>query len=83
MRTTLTLDTDVAALIERLRKTKGMPLKDIVNQALREGLKRMMSPPPDKRTTFQTRSVDLGRCHLPNVDNVAEAIAMAEGESYR
>ena len=34
MRTTLTLDRDVAAVIERLRKTRRQTLKGIVNEAV-------------------------------------------------
>jgi hypothetical protein len=82
MRTTLTLDDDVAALVERLRKSRNESLKDLVNRTLREGLKRMTTPLP-KRDAFQTRPVDLRRCLLENVDNVAEVLAVAEGESFR
>jgi len=82
MRTTLTLDKDVAALIERLRKARGASLKDVVNEALREGLRHMTSP-PRKRAPFRTASVDLGRCLVSNVDNVAEVLAVAESESSR
>jgi hypothetical protein len=82
VRTTLTLDKDVAALIERLRKSRGDTLKDLVNEALREGLKHMTSP-PRRRAPFRTASVDLGRCLLGNVDNVAEVLAVAENESFR
>ncbi len=74
MRTTLMLDNDVASLLKRLRKARGGSFKDLVNEALREGLKHMTSP-PKKRTPFQTRSVDLGRCLLGNVDNVAKVLA--------
>jgi hypothetical protein len=35
MRTTLTLDDDVAAAIERLRRARGANLKDIVDDAQR------------------------------------------------
>jgi hypothetical protein len=38
MRTTLTLDDDVAAVLERLRKSRDANLKDLVNEALRRGL---------------------------------------------
>jgi hypothetical protein len=31
MRTTLTIDEDVAALIDRLRRERDAPLKDLVN----------------------------------------------------
>jgi predicted transcriptional regulator len=82
MRTTLTLDDDVAAKIERLRKTRDQSLKDLVNEALREGLKHIGAP-PRKRAAFRTEAVDLGRCLFGNVDNVAEVLAVAEGEPFR
>jgi hypothetical protein len=82
MRTTLTLDDDVAAALERLRRTRRGSFRDLVNEALREGLKGLTTP-PRKRTRFQTRAVDLGRCLLGNVDNVAEILAVAEGDSYK
>jgi len=82
MRTTLTLDKDVAAVIERLRKTRDESLKVIVNEALREGLKQLDTP-RRKKARFRTDSANLGRCLLGNVDNVSEALAVAEGESFR
>jgi len=81
MRTTLTLDKDVAAVIERLRKTRRQPMKEIINEALREGLKQITAPPP-KRAPFRTGSVDLGRCRLGNIDNVAEVLSVAECDSF-
>jgi hypothetical protein len=78
VRTTLTLDDDVAAALERLRRTRDANFKDIVNEALRRGLKDMTGR-PRPRERFQTRSVDLGRA-LITLDNVSEAIAIAEGE---
>lgn len=57
------------------------PLKDVVNEALRRGLVGMDEPRPP--APYRTQPVDLGRCRLPNVDDVASAIAAAEGEGYR
>ena len=82
MRTTLTLDKDVAAQIERLRRDRRQSLKELVNDALREGL-RVIGRPPPKRSDFQTAEVDLGRCLLANVDNIAEVLAVTEGESFK
>lgn len=82
MRTTLTLDDDVAAMLERLRKTRGGSFKDLVNETLRAGLKQMAAP-SRKRKPFRTVSVDLGRCLPGNVDNVAEVLAVVEDESYK
>ena len=82
MRTTLTLDKDVAAIIQRLRKQRGANLKDIVKEALREGLREMTSP-RRRKEEFRTEAADLGRCLVGNVDNVAELLAVSEGESFR
>jgi hypothetical protein len=38
MRTTLTIDDDLAAILERERRTKGLSLKEMVNSTLRRGL---------------------------------------------
>ena len=82
MRTTLTLEKDVAAMIERLRKARRQSLKALVNDALREGLKSLAKRDP-VRVRFETDSVDLGQCLVRDVDNIAEAIAAAESESFR
>ncbi len=81
MRTTLTLDDDVAAVLSRLQKTQKKALKQLVNQALREGLKQMGSSAP-RRKRYQTKTVNLGRCLAGNIDDVAEVLAVAEGESF-
>lgn len=82
MRTTLTLDDDVAAVLSRLRRERRSGLKDLVNEVLREGLKHMRSRPVS-RERFQTQSVDLGRPRGVGVDNVAEALALAEAEGFK
>jgi hypothetical protein len=83
MRTTLTLDDDVAAALKRLRKNQDRSLRELVNEALRLGLTQIGAPPSKPRKPFQTRSVDLGRCLVGDVDNVAEALAIAEGEAFK
>lgn len=82
MRTTITIDEDVAVIIERLRRARKQTLKEVINETLREGLKRIAAP-REKRPRAETRSVDLGRCKLDNVDDVAEVLAVAESESFR
>lgn len=82
MRTTLTLDDDVAAILKRLARTRHARLKDLVNEALRRGLANATALPPAGEP-FRTASVSLGRCRLGTVDNVADALAAAEGESFR
>jgi hypothetical protein len=82
MRTTLTIDDDVAIVLGRLRRQRDARLKDLINEALRRGL-RDMAARPKRREPFQTRSVALGRVRIPGIDNIAEALAIAEGEGYR
>lgn len=82
MRTTLSLDDDVAAKLERVRRKSKSTFKDVVNQALREGLEHMEQPKP-KRKRFETTAVDVGRCLLPNLDNIGEVLATVEGDWYK
>jgi hypothetical protein len=81
MRTTLTLDDDVAALLQRVREARKASLKDIVNEALRQGLQQLDAPPP--RRPYRTPAVSLGRCLMGTIDDVSEALAVAEGEAFR
>jgi hypothetical protein len=81
MRTTLTLDDDVAAMLKRVQARRKESLKKVVNQALREGLVRLDLPRP--RRTYTTRSVSLGRCLVGNIDDVAGVLAVAEGETFK
>lgn len=82
VRTTLTLDDDVARLLERTRRARRIPLKQLVNEALREGLARLDAPRATRKRHV-TKSASLGRCLLDNVDDVAEALAVADGERFR
>ena len=82
MRTTLTLDDDVAAAVQRLRAAGKGKLKVLINEALRLGLQRMESPSPQTKR-YRTRPVSLGRCLLNNVDDISETLAVAEGENFR
>jgi hypothetical protein len=80
MRTTLTLDPDVAARIERIRRTQGSGLRELINTALRRGLSEIEKP--KKLGQFRTTSVALGP-RTANLDDVAEALAVAEGDGFR
>ena len=82
MRTTLTLDPDVAVLAERMQRVRGESFKAIVNEALRSGL-RGMAAPPGPPSIYRTPAVDLGRCRIGSLDDVAEVLAVAEGEEFR
>ncbi|HKR79080.1 MAG TPA: hypothetical protein VJR69_05195, partial [Nitrospira sp.] len=59
MRTTLTIDEDVAVQLKRLRRGGDLKLKELVNEALRRGL-RDMSGGPHKRKAVRTRAFPMG-----------------------
>jgi hypothetical protein len=82
MRTTLTIDNDVAATLERLRKTRDASLKQLVNEALRRGLKDMAAR-KSPRKPFRTRTVSLGRPKIDNFDNIEDVVSFAEGEDHK
>jgi hypothetical protein len=82
MRTTLTLDDDVAAALEQLRRTRGGRLKTVVNDLLRDGL-RLVHTRSTRRVDFRTQSVDLGQPRTSGVDNIADALAIAENEAFK
>jgi hypothetical protein len=82
MRTTLTLDDDVAALLERVRRARKAGLKDTVNAALREGLSRMAAP-PKRREPYRTPSTDLGPSLVGSLDNIGQVLEIAEGPLHR
>jgi hypothetical protein len=78
----LTLDDDVAALLEKTRRVEGLSFKQIVNEALRAGLSQLTASGPRQRR-FKTRPADLGRCFIGSLDDVSEALAAGEGESFQ
>ena len=70
MRTTLTLDPDVTALAKRVQRERGQSFKAVVNEALRRGL-RAMAAPSVQPAAYRTPAVDLGRCRIGSLDDVA------------
>lgn len=83
MRTTLTIDDDVAIALERVRGRDGVALKEVVNQALRRGLRVMDAEREDApRARYRVRAWRSGGMRV-SVDNVAEALDWAEGHARR
>jgi hypothetical protein len=82
MRTTLSLDSDVADLLKRAQKIRKASLKTVVNDAMRQGLKDLLGPSARPKKPFRTTSVSLGRCLVCSLDDVAEVLATAEGEAW-
>jgi hypothetical protein len=80
MRTTLTLDKDVAAMVRRAMKRGDRSLKELINTALRRGLAQMEPPPP---TRYELRPLNLGGSLVGSLDNVEDVLARAEGAQHK
>lgn len=77
MRTTITLDKDVAAAVEQLKRAEGIGVSAAVNRIARIGLVAKRKPARFKQPTAR-----MGRFHV-DVANVAEALELAEGSDHR
>lgn len=80
-RTTLTLDPDVAAELERRRQRRGTTMKAEVNDLLRAGL-RGAAEPAELEARFETKSLPLGKPLVESFDDIADVLAFAEGERH-
>jgi Arc/MetJ family transcription regulator len=76
MRTTVTLDDDVAAAVKRLRRRRSIGLSEAVNELARAGLTRRATT-----TRFKQKSRSIGL--RIDVTNVADALELIEGPSHR
>jgi hypothetical protein len=81
MRTTLTIDDDVAAAVRRLRRLRKAGLTEILNETLRRGIRDMTRK--RRRAVFRTRSVSLRVLLVPSLDNISEVLASTEEESLK
>lgn len=72
MRTTFTLDDDVAAEVERIRREEGIGISEAVNRLIRSGLARKKP-----RSTYQHKTADVGL--RVDVTNVAEVLDLLDG----
>jgi predicted phage gp36 major capsid-like protein len=81
MRTTLTLDDDVAAKLNAEMRRSGKSFKETVNDALQRALltKTMRSTNP-----FRVETRDLGESRPGlSLDNIAELMDQLEGSGHR
>jgi hypothetical protein len=70
MRTTFTLDDDVAAAVEKLRREEGLGLSEAVNRLARSGMVR-----PGRRNPYRHRTSPLGlRVDINNIGPVLELL---------
>ncbi len=82
MRTTLTLDDDVASRLEAEARRSGRPFKAVVNEFLRSGL--MQRQTARKVPRFIVTPLDLGG-PLPgrSYDDIGALLEEAEGPRHR
>lgn len=83
MRTTLTLDPDVAIELARLQRKRGEAFKQTVNAVLRAGLATLTGRRDRERPRIRTEPASLGTPRLKSLDNISEVLAFAEGEDHR
>ena len=79
VRTTVTFDPDVAKILERLQKERGVGLSDVVNDAVRDA-----SEPTPKGTPkrFVQTTSDMGPFKMP-IDNIGEVLDILEEDYWR
>jgi hypothetical protein len=82
VRTTLTLDEDVAAKLKALTRRTGKSFRDVVNETLRRGFAQ--SAARAARQPFRVQARDLG-ARRPGVviDNIAELLDQIESPAHR
>ena len=81
MRTTLTLDDDVARMVEQEVRRSGETYKGTVNRLLRMGLTAAKHPQPRKRFVVTPRAMGLP----PGLsyDSIPELLEKLEGPNHR
>lgn len=77
MRTTLTLDDDIAALLKKESRRSGEPFKEMVNRYLRRG---MAAPKQAPRQRFKVKAKNVG---LPHFEKTEQYIEFLEGPDHR
>lgn len=78
MRTTVTLDDDIARAVDRLRRERGIGTSAAINTLARRGLARDGEP----HEAFTQRVSSMGRPRVP-LDDVGAALEILEGEAHR
>jgi Arc/MetJ family transcription regulator len=70
MRTTITLDEDVAAAAQRIRREEGVGISEAINRLARAGLAQ-----PAKRRRYEHRSAQLGiKVDISNIGAVLDLL---------
>jgi plasmid stability protein len=82
VRTTLTLDEDVAAKLKAEARRSGRSFKETVNSALRRALTQARPVPSEP--PFRVKARDLGKLRPGlSLDNVGDLLEQVEGPLHR
>ncbi len=76
MRTTVTLDADVATKVKAVARRKGISFKQALNEALRDGLRGRRAPAPPPKTYTQAMGLRPGI----NLDRALQLASAFEDE---
>lgn len=83
MRTTVTIDDDLAVLLEKKRRETGATFKDVLNEALRDGLLHDVPAQQRSREHFRTKPLPLGEPLLDDLTDSGGVLAYLDGDSAR
>lgn len=83
MRTTLTLDPDVAALLKKEARRHRGSLKEAVNTALRAGLQALNAPPAAAPAPYTIDPWNLGPSLVGSLDDIEAVLSRVEGEDHK
>jgi plasmid stability protein len=81
IRTTITLDDDVAARVKRESQARGVSFRDTINDLLRTALLSADNKPP--RRTLTIRPLPMGHKPGLNYDDIESLLEYGEGERHR
>jgi plasmid stability protein len=82
VRTTLTLEDDVAARLRAEARRTGRPFETLVNEALRAGLLQKRLSRPKQQFTIESHNFGGLRPGV-SLDNIGELLERIEGPDYR
>jgi predicted ATPase len=77
MRTTVTLDDDVAKALEAIRRERGLGTSAALNELVRRGL----AVTPTRTRRFRQRTSSMGTARVP-LDDIGVALELLEGEAH-
>jgi hypothetical protein len=77
MRTTVTLDDDVAKALDALRRERGLGTSAALNELVRRGMAATATRPEP----FRQRTSSMGPPRVP-LDDIGHALELLEGEAH-